>query len=99
MIEKSVSRRSSRHHRVDEEFVALLHEDFGIPTFSLSAALIGVPSVPKKEAIAICEWAVHAAGDPDKAGDALRAWAKKHGKGGYNEGIVNGPENTFGEGV
>ncbi len=89
MDTKSVPKRTTAHHRVDEEFVALLHEDFGIPTFSLQAALIGVPSVPKKQAIKVCEWAVRATRDLDDAGAALRAWARKHGKGSYHPAILD----------
>ena len=91
MIEQSVPKRTTRHHRVDYPFTELLHEDFGIPMFSLQAALLGVPSVPKKEAIAICAWAVRVTPNPDDAGDALRSWARKHGRGQYNPNIVAGP--------
>jgi hypothetical protein len=70
---------STRHHRVDYEFLGLLYEDFGIDFFSLSRAFMGVPASPKKQAIALCEWALRSAkGDADEAGKALRAWAKKN---------------------
>lgn len=97
MIDKSVSKRTTRHHRVDEYFLALLEEDFGIPMFSLYRAFVGVPPEPKKEAIALCEWAVRVAGgDVDEAGDALRAWARKHGRGAYDPRLQDGEPATFG---
>ena len=50
---------------------------------------MGVPAAPKKQAISLWEWAIRAtAGAPDEAGRALRAWAKKHGKGLYVAGRV-----------
>jgi hypothetical protein len=45
---------------VDYEFLGLLNEDFGIDFFSLNSAFMGVPSAPKRQAIALCEWAVEA---------------------------------------
>ena len=76
--------RTTRHHRVDYEFLGLLNEDFGIDFFSLNQAFMGVPAAPKKQAISLCEWAIRAASsDSYEAGRALRAWAKKHGKGRY----------------
>ncbi len=98
MIEQSITRRTTRHHRTDYPFTDLLHEDFGIPMFSLQAALIGVPSVPKKEAIQVCAWAVRVTTNPDAAGDALRSWARKNGRGSYHPNVVGAPLNTF-EGV
>ena len=68
---------STRHHRVDEAFLVLLEEDFGIPEFALSNAFMGVPAEPKKSAIALCEWAVRA-DDPTRA---LLAWARKNDRG------------------
>jgi|SRR5688572_16145926 hypothetical protein len=68
---------SSRHHRVDERFLELLEEDFGIPEYALSNAFMGFPAEPKKSAIALCEWAVRAE-DPARA---LLAWARKNGRG------------------
>jgi len=35
--------RSTRHHRVDHEFLGLLEEDFGIDFYSLNKAFMGVP--------------------------------------------------------
>ena len=69
--------RTTRHHRVDEDFPELLEEDFGIPEFALSHAFLGFPAEPKKSAIALCEWAVRA-DDPTRA---LLAWARKHHRG------------------
>jgi hypothetical protein len=69
--------RSTRHHRVDDGFLGILEEDFGIPMFALNNAFLGVPAEPKKQAIAVCEWA---AGTEDPA-RALLAWARKNGRG------------------
>lgn len=67
---------------MDGAFLDCLEEDFDIPMFALSSSFIGIPSVPKKEAIALCEWALKTAGgDPDEAGAALRKWAKKNRRG------------------
>jgi hypothetical protein len=84
--------KSSRHHRVDEEFLALLEQDFGVDTYSLHKAFMGVPPAPKKQAIAVCEWAIRsAAGDVDEADEALRAWAHKRGVGAYNPNLLAAP--------
>lgn len=91
------TRRSTRHHRVDEPFLELLEEDFGIPAFDLNASLLGTPPEPKRGAIAICEWAVRVAGgDTEEAGRALRAWARKHGKGTYDPRLNDQEPPTFG---
>jgi hypothetical protein len=63
---------STRHHRVDDRFLELLEEDFGIPEFALSIAFMGFPAEPKKQAIHLCEWASRA-DDPTRA---LLAWAR-----------------------
>jgi hypothetical protein len=68
---------STRHHRVDERFIELLEEDFGIPEFALSNAFMGFPAEPKKSAIALCEWASRA----DDPARALLAWARKNHRG------------------
>jgi hypothetical protein len=70
---------STRHHRVDDEFLELLEEDFGIPRYALVNAFFGVPAEPKKEAIALCEWAARVA--PDEPARALLSWARKNGRG------------------
>jgi len=81
---------------VDYEFLGLLNEDFGIDLFSLNRAFMGVPPAPKKQAISLCEWAVRSAkGDVDEAGKALRAWAKKNGKGQYDRRLVEAPPLTW----
>ncbi len=88
--------RSTRGHRVDYEFLGLLNEDFGIDFYSLNQAFMGVPPAPKKQAISLCEWAIKAAkGDAEEAGKALRAWARKHGKGLYARELVEAPEITY----
>ena len=87
---------STRHHRVDYEFLGLLNEDFGIDFYSLNQAFMGVPASPKRQAISLCEWAIRAAkGDVEEAGRALRAWAKKNGKGLYNKHLIEAPEVTY----
>src|SRR5215208_3550552 len=75
---------STRHHRVDDDFLKLLEEDFGISTFTLSNAFMGVPAEPKKSAIALCEWAVRT-DDPTRA---LLAWARKNGRGTFRPDLV-----------
>jgi hypothetical protein len=75
---------STRHHRVDDRFLALLEEDFGIPTFALSCAFMGFPAEPKKSAIALCEWASRA----DDPGCALLAWARKNHRGTFRLDIT-----------
>jgi hypothetical protein len=90
------STRTTRHHRVDHEFLGLLNEDFGIDFYSLNQAFMGVPAAPKRQAISLCEWAIRSAkGDIEEAGKALRAWAKKNGKGQYDRRLVEGPELTY----
>lgn len=99
MDNKSVTKgkpSTTRHHRVDEGFLEILHEDFGLSMFALGRAFMGVPPEPKKEAIALCEWATRSAGgDLDEAGDALRAWAKKNGRGAYDPRLQDGEPSTF----
>jgi Zn-dependent peptidase ImmA (M78 family) len=89
--------RSSRHHRVDEDFLAILEEDFGISQFALRRAFLGMPPVPKKQAIELCEWATRSAAgaDPDEAGDALRAWARKNRRGQFDPRLQDGEPMTF----
>ncbi len=97
VIEKSVSRRTTRHHRVDESFLELLEADFGISQFNLRAAfLTGVPA-PKLQAIRLCEWAYRSAkGNPEESGKALRAWARKNGAGTYDPRLNDQEVPTFG---
>jgi hypothetical protein len=80
--------RTTRHHRVDERFLELLEEDFGISTFTLSNAFMGVPAEPKKSAIALCEWAVRT-DDPTRA---LLAWARKNGRGTFRPDVAGDEE-------
>jgi hypothetical protein len=83
---------SIRHHRVDADFLELLEEDFGISQFALRSAVMGVPPASKRQAVALCELATWVAeGDPEQAGDALRAWAKKHQAGTYDPRLVDAP--------
>jgi len=69
--------RTTRHHRVDDAFLGLLEEDFGISEFVLSTAFMGFPAEPKKSAIALCEWAART----DEPARALLAWARKNRRG------------------
>ncbi len=86
---------STRHHRCDYEFLGLLEEDFGLDLYSLNKAFMGCPPAPKKAAIALCEWAIRASkGDVEEAGKALRAWAKKNGKGAYDRRLLEAPESV-----
>ncbi len=88
--------RTTRHLRCDYLFLELLEEDFGISQFSLRSAFMGVPPATKKQAIALCEWAIRVAGsDPEKAGDALCAWAKKNEAGSYDPRLLDAPELTW----
>lgn len=91
--ERSV--RSTRGHRSDEAFLELLEEDFGISQFSLRSAFLGIPSAPKKQAIAVCEWAVTKAHDPEEAGDLIRRWARNRRVGLYHPDIAGAPPLTF----
>jgi hypothetical protein len=77
---------STRHHRVDEAFLELLQEDFGIPEFALSNAFLGFPAEPKKSAIALCEWASRA----DDPARALLAWARKNHRGTFRPEVDDG---------
>jgi hypothetical protein len=69
--------RTTRHHRCDDAFIALLEDDFGIARHALHNAFLGVPAAPKREAIALCEWAARA----DNPARALLAWARKNRRG------------------
>jgi hypothetical protein len=85
---------STRHHRVDYEFLGLLDLDFEIDFYSLTKAFMGVPASPKKQAIALCEWAISIAeGDVDEAGEALRSWARKNKVGTYDPRLIDAPPN------
>ncbi len=100
MIDESVARftrpSSTRHHRCDYQFLKLLEADFGISQFFLRSAFMGVPPATKKQAIALCEWAIRVAGsDPEDAGDTLRAWAKKNEVGSYDRRLLGAPELTW----
>jgi hypothetical protein len=69
--------RTTRHHRCDHGFLELLEDDFGIARHALINAFMGVPAAPKREAIALCEWAARA----DDPARALLAWARKNRRG------------------
>jgi hypothetical protein len=80
--------RTTRHHRVDEAFLELLEEDFGISAFSLSHAFMGVPAEPKKSAIALCEWASRA----DDPGRAHARRARKNHRGTFRLDVAGEEE-------
>jgi hypothetical protein len=87
---------STRHHRVDDTFLELLEEDFGISQFALRSAFMGVPPASKRQAVELCEWATRrGGGDSEKTGAALRAWAKKHQAGTYDPRLVDAPPLTY----
>jgi hypothetical protein len=77
--------RTTRHHRVDDRFLALLEEDFGVAYFALSVTFLGMPAEPKKAAIAVAEWAAKQ-DDPEKA---LLAWARKNHRGTFRLDVVD----------
>lgn len=90
------TRLTTRQYRCDEDFLEILHEDFGISIFALSRAFLGMPPAPKRQAIALCEWATRTAGrDPVEASDALRAWATKNRCGQYDPRLQDGEPMTF----
>ncbi len=87
---------STRHHRCDYEFLGLLEEDFGLDLYTLNKAFMGCPPAPKRQAIVLSEWALRSAkGDVEEAGRALRAWAKKNGKGGYDRSLLEAKPLTY----
>jgi hypothetical protein len=88
----SSAHRATRNHRVDEAFLNLLEEDFGIEQYSLRKSFYGAPAAPKRQAIELCEWAIRTAkGDVDEAGAALRAWARKNKSGAYDPRLIDAP--------
>ena len=88
---------STRHCRADHAFILLLEEDFGIEAHALNAAFLGVPPTSKRQCIELCEWAIRVtAGDPEGAGNALRAWARKHKAGTYSPKMHDQEPPRFG---
>ncbi len=73
------TRGSTRNHKVDTEFSAILADDFGLSPAAITEALFGEP---KKQAIRVLEWA--AATDTPRG--ALLAWARKNRRGMYRRG-------------
>lgn len=89
--------RTTRHHRVDADFLELLEEDFGISAFDLRSAFMGGVPAPKLQAIKLCEWAYRSArGNPCEAGRALRAWARKNRTGAYDPRLNDQEPPTYG---
>jgi hypothetical protein len=70
---------TTRHIRCTHEFIDLLIEDYRIERYALVNAFMGMPASPKREAIALCEWAAKT-DEPDRA---LLAWARKHQRGAF----------------
>lgn len=87
MIEDSVRRGSTRHHRTDSAFADLLADDFGLSPFA-AHALVGVP---KKAAIMVCAWAEANIADTDRRSKAVRAWARKRGVGQFHPDLLDAP--------
>lgn len=94
MAEASVH-RTTRHHRVDEEFLSLLEEDFGIAQFALRRAFLRMPPAPKKQAIEVCEWAAGKSANPDERGRMVRGWARRRKVGQHHPSITGAPAPTF----
>ena len=69
--------RTTRHIRCDHRFLQLLEEDFGIPTYVLVNAFMGMPAEPQKSAIKLCARAVR----QDEPARALLNWARKNRRG------------------
>jgi hypothetical protein len=84
--------RTTRHPRVDDRFLELLEEDFGISVFTLSNAFMSVPAEPKKSAIRLCEWAART-DDPTRT---LLAWARKNGRGTFRPDVAGDEERRGG---
>ena len=96
LIGTSVHQEQKGRHRVDEEFLQLLEEDYGIGQFSLRRAFLGCPPATKKQAIEVCEvFAKKVDGDPDEAGRMIRAWAQSLKVGQYHPAIQGGPALMF----
>ncbi len=74
---RSAKSGTTRRHRCTHEFIELLEEDFGIARYALISAFMGMPAEPKREAIALCEWAARTY-EPARA---LLSWARKNGRG------------------
>jgi hypothetical protein len=82
------STRTTRHHRCTPDFLELLQEDFDIPYSALHAAFMGIPREPKKEAIALAEWAART----DNPTRALLAWARKNHRGTFRPDVAGDDE-------
>lgn len=91
MAEQIIRRVSTRHHRVDERFCALLDSDFGLRPFH-SLALVGVPC---KQALAVCFWAESKSADGEERGEMIQAYCRKHGIGYYDERFIDHEPPTY----
>ncbi len=99
MADRSVARttrdRRRRNHRCDADFLNLLREAFGIDLFTLTQAFLGMPAIPKKQAIAVCAWAESKTDDSIERGVLVRRWAKERSVGMYAPEILEAPELTY----
>jgi len=57
---------------------------------------VGAAPTAKKKALSLYEWAIRTASksEPEEAGKALRAWAKKNGGCQYARELLEAPEQT-----
>jgi hypothetical protein len=92
MAEQIIRRDSTRHHRADRRFLDLFAEDFGIRAFYAYA----LEGIPMKQAIAVAQWAADHIADEEGRGEAVQAWAKKHGVGRYDRRLIDQPAPTYG---
>lgn len=92
MIEQSVARKGTSHHRADRRFLDLFEEDFGIRAFYAYS----LEGVPMKQAIALGMWAADNIADPEERGKAVRAWARKSKVGAFDPRLEDNEPPTFG---
>lgn len=93
MIEQNIAQRgSTRHHRADRRFLDLFEEDFGIRSF-YSYALEGVP---KKQAIAVAQWAADNIADTEERGKTVRAYCRKRRIGDFDPRNHDDEPPTYG---
>ncbi len=91
MAELSVARTGTRHHRADRRFLDLFEEDYGTRAYYAYA----LEGIPKKQAIAVAQWAADHIADEEERGEAIQAWAKKRGVGRYDRRLIDQPAPTY----
>jgi hypothetical protein len=96
LIEQSVARTGTSHHRADADFLNIMAEDFGVSYWELNQAFGGFPATPKKQALEIAFWAADRTGDPEERGRMIRAWSRKHGHGFYRASQHDQEPPTYG---